>query len=516
MTAVKKDGARFEAELTASLIRDENGQPAGLMASFVDITERNRAAELLKLNEMRLNSLLTLSQQLYGMRVEDIAQAALEEAVRLTGSAIGYCHLVNEDQEAIELVNWSRQALEGCRAVSDKHYPLSNAGIWADCVREQRPVVHNDYPALRDKRGLPEGHSPLLRHASAPVVEGGKVRLIMGVGNKPGDYDEADLLQLQLVANETWKLVQRKRIEERLQYSEERFRSMVSNVPGVIYRCERHMPWHMLYVSDEIEKLSGYPVSDFLEGRRFFADLLLPEDLGDELISRQVEAHLPYEIEYRIRRADGQIRWVFERGIASYGPQGEVQWLDGVMIDITERMALQQQLEELATTDPLTGVFNRRCFMERLEDEVQRARRYGSPLSLLIFDLDLFKQINDSYGHDAGDMALKQVATLTRQGLRQVDSLGRLGGEEFAVLLPNTRLDEAAILAERLRARIAAKQLEARDGSFHVTVSGGVTQFYSTIPDGDTLMKHADRALYQAKSAGRNCVRKYQNNLHAL
>ena len=100
---------------------------------------------------MRLNSLLELSEKTHGLSENEIIQAALEEAEELTGSAISYFHLVNEDQETIELVAWSKQTLGGCTAVPVKHYPLSRAGVWADCARLKRPVIHNDYPGLAEK-----------------------------------------------------------------------------------------------------------------------------------------------------------------------------------------------------------------------------------------------------------------------------------------------------------------------------------------------------------------------------
>ncbi len=484
----------------------------GFMLSSVarDVTNNKQAEESLKLNEMRLNSLLELSQQLYGMSVDDIIQATLEEAIRLTGSLIGYCHFVREDQETIEMVAWSRKTLEICSAVPQNHYPISSAGVWADCARLRRPVVCNDYPRMPNRHDLPSGHAPIWRHISVPVVENNMVRLIMGAGNKASDYDEADVRQLQLVANETWRMVQRKRVEDLLSQSEERFRTIVNNLPGVIYRCEPHRPWRMTYISDEIENLSGYPASDFLEGKRTYEDLLLPEDRGGKYVTERIAAHLPYEIEYRIRRADGKIRWVFERGSAYYSSYGETLWLDGVVLDITHRRALQRELEELAITDSLTGLHNRRHFLERFEEEMKRAQRYHTTFSLLIFDLDRFKLVNDTYGHDAGDIALQRVAATARRGLRQVDSIGRLGGEEFGVLLPNTSLAEAAALAERLRNNIRQIVLTARDGQFSVTVSIGAAQYTPGIPDVDTLMKHADRALYHAKEAGRDCVRVYQ------
>lgn len=502
------DGTHAHLQTVMFPIKTNRGFMMGSVSR--DVTDIKRAEGVQKLNEIRLNSLLTLSQRAPGLDEEEIIQSALEEAIRLTRSAIGYCHFMNEDQETIELVTWSQDTLKECTAAPEKHYPLSQAGVWADCVRIQKPVIHNDYQHLDGRRGLPEGHSVLKRHMSVPVVESGKVYVIMGVGNKAEDYEDSDVRQLQLLANDTWQIVRRKRAEELLRQSEERFRTIVANIPGVVYRCKVDLPWQMLYISSEIENLSGYPASDFLEGKRYYADIVVPEDLGSEMIFGGISAHSPYAMEYRIRRADGEIRWVFEKGSPSLTPSGEVQWLDGVIIDITERKAMEHKLEKMASTDALTGLFNRRRFFEQLEIELQRVKRYSEPLSIMIYDVDGFKRINDTYGHDAGDLALQTMAAKLRQLLRQADIIGRLGGEEFGLLLPNTTLNAAVILAERVRQSIEQMSMEAGNGQFSITVSIGVTACDNGDFDIDRLIKQADIALYQAKGAGRNCVRKYE------
>ncbi len=190
-----------------------DGAITGLQGILADITSRKLAEEIRNLDEIRLNSLLELSQHTYDMNEKEIIQNAMEKAVLLTRSQIGYCHFINDDQKSIELVTWSSETLKVCAAVHEKHYPLSRAGVWADCVRQKAPVIHNDYANLTDKKGLPEGHAVLIRHMSVPVIEDGQSRVIMGVGNKETDYNDMDVRQLQLIANETWKLVRRKRLE---------------------------------------------------------------------------------------------------------------------------------------------------------------------------------------------------------------------------------------------------------------------------------------------------------------
>ena len=176
--------------------------------------------------------------------------------------------------------------------------------------------------------------------------------------------------------------------------------------------------------------------------------------------------------------------------------------------DITEYKQREKVLEHLATTDALTELSNRRSFMQRCELEVERLRRYGGDsFALVMFDLDHFKQVNDTWGHPVGDLVLVHVAAIVRQLLRVTDVAGRLGGEEFMVLLPSTGLSGARQLAERLRQRIAENPIAGPAGQFSVSASLGVTTF--PIDGSDDLPKamvRADQALYAAKSGGRNRV----------
>jgi diguanylate cyclase (GGDEF)-like protein len=175
--------------------------------------------------------------------------------------------------------------------------------------------------------------------------------------------------------------------------------------------------------------------------------------------------------------------------------------------DVTDLIRNAEQLERLATTDPLTGLYNRRHFLVALEAEWSRFQRYYRSMSVLMVDIDNFKSINDRYGHAVGDEAIKAMADACLRGKRKSDIVGRVGGEEFAVLLPETSLSRAKIVAERIRKRIAAQTLRAHEAHFQITASIGVAEALVSMPGMDALMKAADQALYQAKAQGRNrCV----------
>ncbi len=175
--------------------------------------------------------------------------------------------------------------------------------------------------------------------------------------------------------------------------------------------------------------------------------------------------------------------------------------------EVKMRTVLQAKLQSQVQVDYLTGLATRRHFMTQASEEIARARRYGLPLSLCMLDLDRFKTVNDTHGHKAGDKVLQRFSEICLASLREIDIAGRLGGEEFAILFPETGLDQVRLVAERLRERLAAQQLQLDDGVVvQFTVSIGVALLEATDESLDSLMARADRALYAAKRGGRNRV----------
>lgn len=241
-----------------------------------------------------------------------------------------------------------------------------------------------------------------------------------------------------------------------------------------------------------------------------------------------------FEMEYRLRRHDGRYRWIFDRGVPFKGSDGKFAGYIGSCIDVTEKVEAreylqkihrklellvnertaelqqkQKELEELnkalekqAITDALTEVYNRQKFHEMLTQEAKESRRYSTHLSLIMFDIDHFKLVNDTHGHQAGDAVLKEMAKLISENIRDADLLARYGGEEFMILTSHTDRESAFALAEKLREKVRTAKF---DGVLHITCSFGVTQFHDrdTI---DSFLKRIDDALYKAKNNGRDRV----------
>jgi PAS domain S-box-containing protein len=211
----RKDGHAFPVEVVANFVKF--GDEERNCAFVRDITGRKRAEAMLRRQSQRAEALLQLPQLSEELDEHAFMQRSLTLAEDITGSQVSFMHFVNDDEETIELVAWSQRTIAHyCQAGFDRHYPVSSAGIWADAVRSRAPVICNDYAGYPGKMGLPDGHAQLIRFVSVPVIEEGKVVMLTGVGNSAAEYDEFDLESVQLLSNDIWHMVQRRRDQKDL------------------------------------------------------------------------------------------------------------------------------------------------------------------------------------------------------------------------------------------------------------------------------------------------------------
>jgi diguanylate cyclase (GGDEF)-like protein/PAS domain S-box-containing protein len=300
-------------------------------------------------------------------------------------------------------------------------------------------------------------------------------------------------------------ITQRKMAERALQQSESLFRTLASVVPVGIFRTDAQ--GDCIYVNDRWCEIAGLEAAVAM-GQGWLAGVH-PEDRSHVQVKWYEAAQLnqPFSDEYRFSRKDDGFSWVLCRAVAEYNDAGEVQGFVGTITDISERKKFESELVLLATTDFLTGLASRRSFMAALDNEVARLQRQLNPsVSLIMLDLDHFKRINDVHGHATGDAILKHFAEILRSELRSVDLAGRLGGEEFGVVLPGAGLEDAKMFAERLCLRIATSPLLVGETHIYFTASIGVSECKASDQKSDHCLARVDRALYQAKKEGRNRV----------
>ncbi len=341
-----------ERDLLVRYVPVENPGSINRIVSIIqDITERRRAEGVAKARLRILEAPNTVT-------VDEILQRALDEIESQTGSRIGFYHYLEADQETLSLQTWSTNTLGNmCTAQGrGSHYPISKAGVWVDCVQERRPVIHNDFASLPHRKGMPPGHAPVIREMVIPILRGDQIVAIIGVGNKPTNYDATDVEIASLLGDLSWEIVERRRAEQVIEQSEKRYRSYIevtmqlgwiTNADGEVLE---DIPSWRKFTGQSEEEVKGWGWSKALH----------PDDLEHTVrVWRDaVAAGENYETEYRMRRDDGVYRHFLARGVPVFNDDGTIQEWVGTCIDITERnkaeeAVKQHRLELLQLTETL-------------------------------------------------------------------------------------------------------------------------------------------------------------------
>ena len=298
---------------------------------------------------------------------------------------------------------------------------------------------------------------------------------------------------------------ERKQAEEALRESEKKYRNIFENTQDVFYMTD--LDGTILDISPSILRYSGYTREEII-GRTTETFYQNPQD---RMVMMQVMQKAGEVIDYEVRMKtkDDRFVTVSVNSHFRYDQAGVPTGVEGSLRDISERIKATEELKRLneelscqATTDPLTGISNRSKFNEALSIELMRSRRFGLPLSVILFDVDHFKRINDTHGHNAGDTTLQYLTGLVATVVRKHDLFARWGGEEFVLMATNTGQQGAASCAEKLRVLIEKFDFPSVG---HLTCSFGVTEFVAADTE-DVMINRADQALYRAKAGGRNRV----------
>ncbi len=462
------DGALAELQLSAHLARDPQGQPVGMMMSFLDITAHKQMEQALQQERDFAASLVdTAPVIILLLDTRGIIEYVNPYFERLTGYRL----------EEIRGKEWFSAFLPG--------RDQDRIRVLFDAAKRGVQVSGNVNPILTRSGQECE----IEWNDQAMRGPDGRIVAVLAIGQD---------------------VTERKRVAQALAQSESLFRTLAQVAPVGIFHTDPS-GW-FTYVNEQWCEIAG--VSREAALGQGWSQAIHPDDRPRILEEWTQAANMqqPFKSEFRFQHPAGQVVWVVGRARAEEGTHKEVLGYVGTITDITERKTAEEEIRRLAFYDPLTGLPNRRLLLDRLKQALASSARSGRRGALLFIDLDNFKILNDTRGHEQGDLLLRQVGERLVDSVREGDTVARLGGDEFVVMLEN--LDEHAEDAIAQTHIVGAKILT----SFHQvywlggqdyrsTPSIGATLFKGHQKSIDELMRQADLAMYQAKAAGRNALR---------
>jgi diguanylate cyclase (GGDEF)-like protein/PAS domain S-box-containing protein len=280
------------------------------------------------------------------------------------------------------------------------------------------------------------------------------------------------------------------------------YRELIERIPAVSYTAEFGANCAWLFVSPQVENLLGFKVEEWYADPQLWFRQIHPDD-RDTVIALEERTRregVPFSCEYRLLDRHGEEVWVRDDAVVMVDEDGR-QLLQGLMLDISEQKRAESRLLYLADHDSLTGLFNRRRFFQELDGYLAWSERHGDPGAVLLLDMDGLKQINDSFGHEAGDELLRRTADVLRGRLRETDVLARLGGDEFVVLLRSLPARAATQMASELIALISRQRIALSDATIRPRASIGLALIEpGSGLDADSLVRLADASMYEFKS----------------
>jgi PAS domain S-box-containing protein len=329
-------------EVSTSPIFDKAGEVIGSVHIAKNISERKRAENLIRVR-------LSLVEFAAVHSLEELLQKTLDEVGALTESPVGFYHFVDKDQKTLSLQAWSTRTVnEFCKAEGQgMHYGIDKAGVWVDCVRQRQPVIHNDYYSLPHRKGFPEGHAPVARELVVPIMRGGSIVAILGIGNKPTNYNDIDVEVVSYLADVAWEIAERKRAEGALRESEEKFKDLSEQLPQTIFEID--LEGRFIYANRYGLEFHGYTWDEITKEVNAI-DLFVPEqrqrvteNMAKILRGEEYDNH-----EYSVLRKDGSTYPALMDSNAIV-KNGQPVGIRGIIIDITERKKVEQMKSDFVS-----------------------------------------------------------------------------------------------------------------------------------------------------------------------
>jgi diguanylate cyclase (GGDEF)-like protein/PAS domain S-box-containing protein len=471
------------------------------------------------MTDPRLQDLTELTRRLTAtLDLRALAESLTARAIEATGAITGAITLWDRQGDRLTTLADLEVEQVGPRTTVGETYARLTEyegarKVLSDCrpltVRADNPADDPAERAWLDCYGL--GAALLL-----PLVSRGDAIGMMYLARREGTFTHDDLVYSQLLSDIAGSAIENANLHTELQSTLTQYRSLIERLPAVTYLDDLETG-QTQYVSPQIADLFGITPEKWKSSPDAWLEAVHPDDQDMAVAAFEEANHNrePFHLEYRVISPGGEVRWVVDRTVILPEVDGKRPLAQGMIFDITDRKRAEQELSHRANHDPLTGLPNRDQFRAALDEAIARARAQGGAVGAMYVDLDDFKLVNDGFGHEVGDELLVAVADRLRGATRASDLVGRDGGDEFLVLLPDlppaiegaTRAAEQA--ARRVR-EVLVEPVSAGSAELWVQASVGVSLFPFDAADTQTLLKHADAAMYDAKAAGRDACRFYE------
>lgn len=507
--------------LQALAVLHETGELRGLPLSLVRPDQTQIRFEL-SMSRFEWNDesyLLSYLKDVTGERTAQIALLASEQLLKATNERLNQQLRLFEAMESLASVGYWTSGPEPDHLVLSKGlYQLT--GLEPGSVQPSSDgrswILSEDKPAFLAAREALDGETLYYRWQRPD----GRVLTLRGRMQRLSDNAPSEI-HFGVVQDISRERETELALQDRLSFIEK----ITSRLPGVVFQIRRNADGvlEFLFISEPASQIyPGFTAQAILQDAYCTLNLHHPDDVqAFKLSVRQALQSLqPWQHEYRLLLPNGQVRWLLGQGVPEQEAKGAVV-MSGFVTDITERKLAEEKIEQLAFYDALTGLPNRRLLLDRLQLALLNAARSESISAVLFIDLDNFKDLNDTLGHDVGDMLLRQVAQRLQGSVREADTVARLGGDEFVVVLEELGTDVQLVtaLAEKVGHKILLNlnhAYELNKQELLSTPSIGVALLSKQVKSVDELLKQADLAMYESKSAGRNTMRFFDPTMQAL
>ena len=421
----------------------------------------------------------------------------LHEALKLTESQHGYIYLYDESRRRFFLNSWTKGVMEACSIKGNQNGDhLDETGLWGEVVRQRKPIIVNDFDKPNPlKRGYPEGHVPLKRFMSVPVIIDERIVAVIGLANKPGEYDDEDVYQTILLMSGVWNAVVRREAQEKLALERNKYHQTLLSIGDGVMVVDKDGRIEMLNpVAEELlgwssERAFGLPYKEVFSLSHEQTGKQIKDPIEDALTTQTMQEMENHAI---LTSRDGRRYYLEDSAAPIKDETGAIIGVVLVFRNVTEKKEQQHEIEFLSFHDALTGLYNRRFF----EEELRRLdTRRNLPISIIIGDVNNLKLTNDVFGHTYGDMLLKRLAFVLRKICRADDIIARWGGDEFSLLLPKTGLSEARQIVLRIQEEFSKERIKAVKGS----ISMGAAVKLNTEDDILEAVNKAEEEMYLNK-----------------